>query len=128
MRAFSYRQSNLDHTLFLKNHLGKITALVVYVDDMVVTGNDPHERKALHNYLSKEFEMKDLYSLKYFLGIEVSRSSSRIFLSYRKYALDLLQEIGMSGCQPVDTPIEGGMKLWVDLIKYLLIKKDIRYL
>ena len=81
MRAFGYRESNLDHTLFLNKHLGKITTLVVYVDDMVVTENDPHERKALHNYLPKEFEMKDLYSLKYFLGIEVSRSSSRIFLS-----------------------------------------------
>ncbi|RVW94742.1 Retrovirus-related Pol polyprotein from transposon RE2 [Vitis vinifera] len=71
-----------------------------------VTGNDPEERKALQNYLSREFEMKDLGPLKYFLGIEVSRSSEGIFLSQRKYALDLLQETGMSGCQPVNTPIE----------------------
>ncbi|RVW37423.1 Retrovirus-related Pol polyprotein from transposon RE1 [Vitis vinifera] len=90
MRAFGYRQSNLDHTLFLKKQHGKITALIVYVDDMVVTGNDPEERKALQNYLSREFEMKDLGHLKYFLGIEVSRSSEGIFLSQRKYALDLL--------------------------------------
>ena len=81
----------------------------------MVTGNDPKERKALHNYLSKEFEMKDLGSLKYFLGIEVSRSSLRNFLTQRKYALDLLQETGMLGCQPIDTPIEGSMKLWVGL-------------
>ena len=72
MRAFGYRQSNSDHTLFLKKQHGKITTLIVYVDDMVVTGNDPEERKALQNYLSREFEMKDLGSLKYFLGIEVS--------------------------------------------------------
>ena len=45
--------------------------------------------------------MKDLGYQKFFLGIEVSRSSSIIFLSQIKYALDLLQEIGMSGCQPV---------------------------
>ncbi|WKA12210.1 hypothetical protein VitviT2T_029624 [Vitis vinifera] len=106
MRAFGYRQSNSDHTLFLKKQHGKITALIVYVDDMVVTGNDPEERKVLQNYLSREFEMKDLGPLKYFLGIEVSRSSEGIFLSQRKYALDLLQETGMSGCQPVNTPIE----------------------
>ncbi|RVW25420.1 Retrovirus-related Pol polyprotein from transposon RE1 [Vitis vinifera] len=74
MRAFGYRQSNSDHTLFLKKQHGKITTLIVYVDDMVVTGNDPEERKALQNYLSREFEMKDLGHLKYFLGIEVSRS------------------------------------------------------
>ncbi|RVW74734.1 Retrovirus-related Pol polyprotein from transposon TNT 1-94 [Vitis vinifera] len=85
MRAFGYRQSNSDHTLFLKKQHGKITTLIVYVDDMVVTGNDPEERKALQNYLSREFEMKDLGSLKYFLGIEVSRSSEGIFLSQRKY-------------------------------------------
>ncbi|RVW48679.1 Retrovirus-related Pol polyprotein from transposon RE1 [Vitis vinifera] len=106
MRAFGYRQSNSDHTLFLKKQHGKITALIIYVNDMVVTGNDPEERKALQNYLSREFEMKDLGPLKYFLGIEVSRSSEGIFLSQRKYALDLLQETGMSGCQPVNAPIE----------------------
>ncbi|RVW46696.1 Retrovirus-related Pol polyprotein from transposon RE1 [Vitis vinifera] len=114
MRAFGYRQSNSDHTLFLKKQHGKITTLIVYVDDMVVTGNDPEERKALQNYLSKEFEMKDLGPLKYFLRIEVSRSSEGIFLSQRKYALDLLQETGMSGCQPVNTPIEEGLKLCVE--------------
>ena len=63
--------------------------------------------------MSREFEMKDLGSLKYFLGIEVSRSNEGIFLSQRKYALDFLQETRMSGCQPVDTPIEG-LKLCVE--------------
>ena len=47
MTAFGYHQSNLNHTLFLKKQHGKIMALIVYMDDMVVTGNDPKERKAL---------------------------------------------------------------------------------
>ena len=98
MRSFGYHQSNSDHTLFLKKYHGKITALIMYVDDMVVTRNDPDERKALQSYLSSEFEIKDLGHLKYFLGIEVSRSDKGIFLSQRKYALDLLQETGMSAC------------------------------
>ncbi|RVW86236.1 Retrovirus-related Pol polyprotein from transposon RE1 [Vitis vinifera] len=59
MRAFGCRQSNSDHTLFLKKKHGKIMTLIVYVDDMVVTRNDLEERKALQNYLSREFEMKD---------------------------------------------------------------------
>ncbi|KAL6333016.1 hypothetical protein AAG906_020036 [Vitis piasezkii] len=79
-----------------------------------IIGNDPEERKALQNYLFREFEMKDLGPLKYFLGIEVSRSSEGIFLFQRKYALDLLQETGISGCQPVNTPIEEGLKLCVE--------------
>ena len=58
--------------------------------------------------------MKDIGHLKYFLGIEVSRSNKGIFLSQRKYALDLLQEAGMLACQPVDTPVEEGLKLCVE--------------
>jgi hypothetical protein len=114
MRAFGYRQSNWDHTLFLKHRDGKVTALIVYVDDMVVTGNDPAEQAALKNYLSTEFEMKDLGSLKYFLGIEVSRCKSGIFLSQRKYVLDLLKETDMTACKPISTPLAEGMKLGID--------------
>ena len=72
------------------------------------------KKKTLQNYLFREFEMKNLGPLKYFLGIEVSQSSEGIFLSQRKYALDLLQEIGMSGCQPINTSIEEGLKLCVE--------------
>ena len=74
----------------MKKQHGKITALIVYVDDMVVTGNDLDERKALQSYLSSEFEMKDLGHLKYFLGIELSRPDKGVFLSQRKYALDFV--------------------------------------
>ena len=83
MRSFGYHQSNSDHTLFLKKQHGKIIALIMYVDDMVVIGNDSDERKALQSYLSSKFEMKDLDHLKYFLRIEVSRSDKGNFLSQR---------------------------------------------
>ncbi|KAM1763339.1 hypothetical protein ACFX11_002688 [Malus domestica] len=114
MKAFGYRQSNWDHTLFVKRQNGRVTVFIVYVDDMVVTGNDPVEQAALKNYLSTEFEMKDLGSLKYFLGIEVSRCKFGIFLSQRKYVLDLLEETGMTVCKPVSTPLAEGMKLGID--------------
>ncbi|KAH9689179.1 retrovirus-related pol polyprotein from transposon RE1 [Citrus sinensis] len=109
MVHFGYNQSNSDHTLFIKKRQGKITALIVYVDNIVITGNDEEEREALQKYLSREFEMKDLGALKYFLEIEVSRSKGGIFLSRRKYALDLLHETRMTACQPIDTPIEEGL-------------------
>ena len=98
----------------MKKQHGKITALIVYVDDMVDSGNDFDGRKALQSYLSSEFKMKDLDHLKYFLGIEVSRSDKGIFFSQRKYSLDLLQKTGMLACQPVDTPVEEGLKLCVE--------------
>ncbi|XP_021804165.1 uncharacterized protein LOC110748497, partial [Prunus avium] len=72
---------------------------------MIITGNDKHEISQLQDYLATEFEMKNLGELKYFLGIEVARSQKGIFLSQRKYVLDLLTDIGMLDCKPVDTPI-----------------------
>lgn len=63
--------------------------------------------------MSNEFEMKDLDPLKYFLGIEVSRSSEGNFLLPRKYVLDLLHETGMLACQLADIPVEEGLKLCV---------------
>lgn len=123
MKIFGYKKSNSDHTLFLKKKYGKITALIVYVDDMIVTENDPEEMKALMKYLSKEFEMKDLDPLKYFLGIEVSRSNKGIFLSQRNYALDLLHEAGMSAYQPIDTPMEEGLKLCIETSQVLVDKE-----
>jgi len=56
--------------------------------------------------LAREFEIKDLCFLEYFLGIEVARCSNGIFLSQKNYVLDLLTETGMLGCNPIDCPIE----------------------
>ncbi|PRQ17544.1 putative RNA-directed DNA polymerase [Rosa chinensis] len=106
MRKFGYRQSHSDHTLFLKHQQGNVTALIIYVDDMVITGNDTMEMDILQRQLASEFEMKDLGELKYFLGIEVARGREGIYLCQRKYILDLLTETGMLDCKPIDTPIE----------------------
>ena len=70
-----YQQSQADHTLFIKaKPSGKITAVIVYVDDIILTGNDIEEMKLLKTKLAKEFEIKDLRKLRYFSGIEVARS------------------------------------------------------
>ena len=113
MKSIGYKQSNSDHTLFLKHNKEQITTLIVYVDDMIVTRKDFEERKTLQEHLAHEFEMKDLGELNYFLGIKVSRSKKSIFLSQRKYALDLLNETSMTTCSPTNTPMEENLKLCV---------------
>jgi hypothetical protein len=106
-----YKQSNADHTLFYKHNGDKLAILIVYVDDIIITGSDDHEIGRLKVNLAKEFEVKDLGQLRYFLGIEVSRSAKGIYLSQRKYILDLLSETGMTGCRPAYTPIEHNHRL-----------------
>nr|GFA51950.1 putative ribonuclease H-like domain-containing protein [Tanacetum cinerariifolium] len=63
-----------------KARKNRVTCLIIYVDDMVITGNDEEEIKRLKEGLFTEFEIKDLGNLKYFLGIEVLRSPEGIFI------------------------------------------------
>ncbi|RVX04712.1 Retrovirus-related Pol polyprotein from transposon RE2 [Vitis vinifera] len=65
----------------------------------------------LKKLLTKEFEIKDLGNLKYFLGMEIARSKKGIAVSQRKYVLDLLNETGMLGCKPAETPMDTTVKL-----------------
>jgi Reverse transcriptase (RNA-dependent DNA polymerase) len=81
---------------------------------MIITGDHLEEIKRLEQKLSEDFEMKILGGLKYFLVIEVSRNKRGIFLSQRKYILDLLTEIGMLECKPTDTPTVQNVKLDVN--------------
>ncbi|RVW48104.1 Retrovirus-related Pol polyprotein from transposon RE1 [Vitis vinifera] len=77
-----YKQGQADHTLFVKkSHAGKLAILIVYVDDIILSGNDMGELQNLKKYLSEEFEVKDLGNLKYFLGMEVARSRKGIVVS-----------------------------------------------
>ncbi|GKD13118.1 putative RNA-directed DNA polymerase [Tanacetum coccineum] len=114
MKRYGFKQSNSDHTLFLKNRKNRVTCLIIYVDDMVITRNDEEEIKRLKEGLFIEFEMKDLGNLKYFLGIEVLRSPKGIFICQKKYILDLLAEIGMINCKPADTPMMVNQKLFME--------------
>ena len=86
----------------------------MYVDDIILTRDDVREMNRLKTSISSTFEIKDLEPLKYFLGMEVARSKKGIVVSQRKYVLDLLKETSMSGCRPVDTPIDPNQKLGDD--------------
>ncbi|KAK2969573.1 hypothetical protein RJ640_003580 [Escallonia rubra] len=87
------------------------TAILIYVDDILLTGNDLQEIERLKKFLLKRFRIKDLGDLKYFLGIEFSRSKKGIFMSQRKYALDILQDSGLLGVRPDKFPMEQILKL-----------------
>jgi Reverse transcriptase (RNA-dependent DNA polymerase) len=74
-----YQQINVDHTVFFKGDECHIMILEVYVDDMIIVGNDENEIIRLKVRLEKELEVKDLGHLRYFLRIEVARGQKRLF-------------------------------------------------
>jgi hypothetical protein len=112
MVGLGFKQSQGDHILFVKHsESGGVTVLLVYVDDIIVTGDDEEEQQMLAQHLAKEFEIKTLGKLKYFLGIEVAHSRKGIFISQQKYITDLLQETGKTACKPACTPIDPNVKL-----------------
>ncbi|XP_070052819.1 secreted RxLR effector protein 161-like [Nicotiana tomentosiformis] len=105
-------RSEADHSVFYQHSAPNLCIyLVVYVDDIVITGNDQDGIINLKQHLFPHFQTKDLGRLKYFLGIEVAQSSSGIVISQRKYALDILEETGMMGCRPIDSPMDPNAKL-----------------
>ncbi|KAJ0463521.1 putative RNA-directed DNA polymerase [Helianthus annuus] len=99
-------QSICDYSLFVLSKQGVFVILLVYVDDIVITGNDKSAIENVKSSLRENFHIKDLGLLRYFLGIEVLYSDGCICLSQRKYCLELLNEFGYLGCKPVTTPIE----------------------
>lgn len=113
---FGLHRCQTDHSVFhLHTDAGYgYNILVVYVDDIVITGNDSGGIARLKQFLQHRFHTKDLGKLRYFLGIEVARSRTGIHLSQRKYVLDLLDEMGLLGARPVDTPMDPNQKLLKD--------------
>jgi len=101
-----FKQANADHSLFTKTKHSSITALLIYVDDIILAGNDLAEINNITNELDISFKIKNLGNLTYFLGLEVARSSKGIHLCQRKYTLDLLQETGMLASAPMPTPMK----------------------
>ncbi|GJU22208.1 putative RNA-directed DNA polymerase, partial [Tanacetum coccineum] len=100
-----FAQSKSDHSLYIKKEGDTCLYLLVYVDDLVLTGNSVVEMKKFKEFLSKKFKIKDLGELKYFLGIEVLRTKSGLCLNQRKYCLEMLHEYGLLACRPVMTPL-----------------------
>ena len=98
--------SNYDFVLFL-HHTDKGTILLLlYVDDMIITGNDLSGIQELKNFLSQQFKMKDLGHLSYFLGLEITHSTDELYITQAKYASKLLSQAGLTDSKTVDTLVK----------------------
>jgi len=107
---YGFHRSYANYSLFTYKKGDKFMALPMYVDDIVLTGNNHQYCADFKAYLHKYFHIKDLGNL-YFLGIEVARSSQGLFLCQRKYALEIISECGLFRSKPADFLIEQNHKL-----------------
>ncbi|XP_071729406.1 uncharacterized mitochondrial protein AtMg00810-like [Rutidosis leptorrhynchoides] len=85
--------------------------LLLYVDDFILTASSAAFLQQVIASLHREFSMTDLGPLNYFLGVSVTRNSSGMFLSQKKYASEIIERAGLTGCHPCRTPVETSSKL-----------------
>lgn len=85
--------------------------VLVYVDDILIIGDDIQLIRHTKSTLQHKFKIKDLGELRYFLGIEFARSKEGILMHQRKYTIDLIADTGLSGSKPIGFPLEPNLKL-----------------
>lgn len=107
----NFYQSPNDSSLFIPRTARGCTILLLYVDDMILSGNDAIGIKELKTHLMRTFKMKDLGPQTYFLGLEISRTKEGIGVNQRKYAEDLLASARLTNARHCGTPLELNVKL-----------------
>ena len=134
VEEFGMRKSKSDHPIFYRTSSSGIILLVVYVDDIIIIGSDSKDISSLKSFLQSQFHTKDLGMLRYFLGIKVMGSKHGIFLSQRKYVLDLLSKTRKLGVKPCSSPMVPSVHLtrecetFEDLERYRRLVGKLNYL
>jgi hypothetical protein len=108
---FGYKKSRVDHSLFTIQEGELFVAILIYVDDVIITGNHLSKINFTKQHLNSVFSIKDLGPLKYFLGIEVAKTSDGLVLSQRKYTIYILQDCGLLNSHPSSFLMEQNAKI-----------------
>ena len=111
----SFTQSKNEYSMFTKGTFTKdFTVILVYVDDVLLSGNNEDEIKRIKQGLDQTFTIKDLGLMKYFLSLEIARTKDGILLNQRKYILDILISLHMENCTTSNFPLPQGLHLSTD--------------
>jgi len=103
--SIGFLASKVNTSLFILSDGTNIFYLLVYVDDILLTGSNSAMLHHLMQLLNIEFKLRDLGVVHYFLGIEVQSTGMGLMLRQHKYILDILTRVGMTSCKPVDTSV-----------------------
>ena len=106
-------QSKRDECIYYLCKDNKIVIVAVYVDDLLILGNDSKMKNELKKELESRFKMKDLGELQYILGIRVTRDrkEGKLWLDQSKYLEEVLSKFNMANCNPTKTPLSPSEKL-----------------
>jgi hypothetical protein len=116
LHASGFSNSLADTSLFIFHQQSHLIYLLVYVDDIIVTGDNEHAINQFIQRLAARFSLKDLGSLQYFLGVEIqSHPTGGKLLSQHRYIMDLLHRTNMAYAKPTSTPLPPGCKLSLDM-------------
>lgn len=114
-RENGFERSKNEPTLYVKKYeKNDLLMVCLYVDDMIYMGSSHSLVCDFKSSMMKKFEMTDLGVLHYFLGLEVKQEEDGIFISQRKYAIDLLKRFNLLNCKTVATPMNVNEKLQLD--------------
>ncbi|KAL2230846.1 UNVERIFIED_CONTAM: Retrovirus-related Pol polyprotein from transposon RE1 [Sesamum indicum] len=119
--AFGFTQSPHDHCLFTKQTTEGLIALIVYVDDVLITCSSVSKITEVKQYLHKMFTIKDLGPAKYFLGLEIARSSAGTSVTQHKFIRDIILDSGLSSARPALSPLPTGLNSLLMILRFLLI-------
>ena len=103
-------QFKSDYSVFTRIKGSSIIMILVYVDDILIASNNVDAMNSFKQFLDSKFKLKDLGTLKYFLGLKVARTKKGISLCQRKYTLDLLVDICLLASKPASIPMEQSTK------------------
>lgn len=105
LEGIGFLQSAHDHCLFTKSSDAGFVALLVYVDDILITSNSLSLINIVKTSLHTVFTIKDLGPVRYFLGLEIHQTDKGLHVNQRKYIIDLITDCGMLDSKPTKTPI-----------------------
>lgn len=104
IQAKDFKQTLSDKCLYINNTCG--TILLLYVDDIILTGSSQETLNKWKSTLKSEFKMSDLGPLNLFLGIKIDRTKDGMYLTQSQYILNILKRFGMENCNAASTPLE----------------------
>jgi len=113
IQQMGFHRCPCNQSLFTHRQGSDIIMLLIYVDDILITGSSPSSIRSFISHLSAAFHMKDLGDAHFFLGLQITRNESTITVTQTRYLLSLLQKFELAGAKPVSTHIASSTSLTV---------------